>query len=72
MNTVSSLTRAHQDSSKATVKVGVNIFCSIRFLPIKTTKPIFFKKIPEPDSNRSVSVRFSFLMSKTEKTYIVF
>jgi hypothetical protein len=51
MNTVSSLTRAHQDSSKATVKVGVNIFCSIRFLPIKTTKSIFLKKKPEPDSN---------------------
>jgi len=63
MNTVSSLTRAHQDSSKATL---------IRFLPIKTTKPIFFLKKPEPDSNQSVSVRFSFLMLKTEKTYIVF
>jgi hypothetical protein len=46
MNTVSPLKRAHQDSSNATVKVGVKIFCSVRFLPIKKTKPIFFKKNP--------------------------
>jgi len=72
MNTVSSLTRAHQDSSKATVKVGVNIFCSIRFLPLKTTKPIFFKKKPEPDSNRSVSVRFSFFYIKNWKNLYCF
>jgi len=71
MNTVSPLKRAHQDSSNAAVKIGVKIFCSVRFLPIKKTKPIFFKKT----RTRFLPIGFGsvwFFMSKTEKTYMVF
>jgi len=58
--------------------VGVIIFSSVRFLPIKTTKPNFYnsKKFkPKPVQTnwfRFGLVWFGFLMSIYEKTYIIF
>jgi hypothetical protein len=46
----------------ALFQVGVIIFGSVRFLPIKTnqTELFFFKKTTETESNRPLSVRFGF------------
>ena len=51
------------------------IFDSVRFLPIKITKPNFFilknQNWTEIESNRPVSIRFGYFILKT-KNYIVF
>jgi hypothetical protein len=46
----------------ALFQVGVIIFGSVRFLPIKTnqTELFFLKKTTETKSNRHLSVRFGF------------
>jgi hypothetical protein len=46
----------------ALFQVGVIIFGSVRFLPIKTnqTELFFLKKTTETESNRHLSVRFGF------------
>jgi hypothetical protein len=46
----------------ALFQVGVIIFGSVRFLPIKTnqTELFFKKKTTETESNRPLSVRFGF------------
>jgi hypothetical protein len=53
----------------------VIIFDSVRFLPIKITKPNFFilknQNWTEIESNRPVSIRFGYFILKT-KNYIVF
>ena len=51
----------------------VIIFCSVWFLPIKTTKLKFYKiyKKPKPNQTKPVSIRFGYFILKTEN-YIVF